>query len=624
MHTRRLKLLAAVFLILAAVAMAGCTASSSSATSATSASKAPATAGAKVSGGVAEYPEIGEGASSWIWPFMPLTQYDIANMQFFQWQMYRPLYMFGNDGDSTLVNYPLSLAAAPVYADGGRTVVINLKGWKWSDGEVVNAQDIIFWLNMMKAEKANYAGYAPGLMPDNLVSYTATGPDQVTLHLNHTYSTYWFTYNQLAEITPMPETWDVTSLSGKPGSGGCEVSVAKCAAVYAFLTAQAEDTKTYATSKIWGTVDGPWRLTSFTTAGNDSFVPNRAYSGSPKPQLSEFKLVTYLEDSAGYTALKAGKLDMGRIPLEDLPQGAPGTMLPATNPLGPDYKLAPWIESTIFYYIPNMNNPVMGPVFRQLYIRQALQEVEDQPSIDAKAFRGYAIPGSGAVPSSVDALWEPTVQKANGGQGPYPFSITAARSLLTGHGWRESGGVMTCQKPGTDAGQCGAGIARGKKLAFSLDWGLGFSATPQMMAIYKADAARAGIDITLVAQPFQTVLGESTPCSPGPKCTWDALYYGSWIYDGPGFEPTGEYLFQTGAAANSGSYSSPTEDGLITQTQFSSSLAVFRQYATYNAKQVPFIWMPDEYGVWGVSAKLHNVSFSPIDTLLPEYWYYTK
>ena len=75
--------------------------------------------------------------------------------------MYRPLYMFGDNGDSVTVNYPLSPADAPVYSDGGKTVTINLKGWKWSDGETVDASDVMFWLNMMKAEKANYAGYCP-------------------------------------------------------------------------------------------------------------------------------------------------------------------------------------------------------------------------------------------------------------------------------------------------------------------------------------------------------------------------------------------------------------------------------------------------------------------------------
>ena len=115
-----------------------------------------------------------------------------------------------------------------------------MKGWKWSNGESVDANSLIFFLNMAEAEKANWYGYSTGLLPDNLVSYKATGTNQVTFQLNRAYSTIWFTYNQLGELKPMPEAWDVTSLTGKPGSGGCTTDSAadgwaRCKAVFTFL-----------------------------------------------------------------------------------------------------------------------------------------------------------------------------------------------------------------------------------------------------------------------------------------------------------------------------------------------------------------------------------------------------
>jgi peptide/nickel transport system substrate-binding protein len=576
----------------------------------------------RVKGGVATYPLLGESLT-WIWPFMPASQDTGYNAQSFQWLLYRPLYMFGGNNDSITVNYALSPADAPVFSDGGKTVVISLKGWKWSDGEAVDAQDVIFWLNMLTAEKDNYTGYSPGLLPDDLASYRATGKWQVRLELNRAYSSYWFTYNQLAEITPMPAAWDVTSMHARPGSGGCEVAVARCAAVFKFLTAQASDTKTYTTSPIWSVVDGPWRLKQFSVSGDDAFVPNRRYSGSPRPHLAEVRLVTYASDADQYAALKAGHVQAAHVPVEVLPKRAAGSPLPSSNPVGSGYRLAQFVESTIFYYQPNLNNPVLGPVFRQLYVRQAMQELVDQPGMDASVFGGYAEPTSGGVPSTPSNLWEPAVQKEHGGMGPYPFSVAAARKLLISHGWQESGGVMVCRRPGKARGDCGAGISRGRKLAFTLDWATGFIDTPVMMKLYKKDAAEAGVRIHLVAQSFQTLLNESAPCS-GPKCTWDALYLGNWVFNGPGFEPTGEALFETGAFANSGSYSSAVEDRLISETHTSSSLAVFHQYATYTAQQLPYIWMPNQYSIWAVSRKLHGVTFSPIDTFLPEYWYYTK
>ena len=63
----------------------------------------------------------------------------------------------------------------------------------------------------------------------------------------------------------MPLAWDVTSLGAKPGSGGCTTDSkadnwAKCKAVYTFLTAQAKQSSTYATSPLWSVVNGPWKL----------------------------------------------------------------------------------------------------------------------------------------------------------------------------------------------------------------------------------------------------------------------------------------------------------------------------------------------------------------------------
>src|SRR5215472_14737703 len=136
----------------------------------------PSSGGTKVTGGTVTFAEEPGAQPNWIWPFTPITNYSVYNSQYFQWLMYRPLYMFGNNGTTIAVNYSLSPASAPVYSNGGKTVTISMKGWQWSDGETVSAPDVVFWLNMMEAEKANYAGYAPGTMPDNLVSYKATSP----------------------------------------------------------------------------------------------------------------------------------------------------------------------------------------------------------------------------------------------------------------------------------------------------------------------------------------------------------------------------------------------------------------------------------------------------------------
>ena len=611
---------------LAAVAGAAALALAAASCSSTS-SPGPTTSGGTAKGGTATIALPAGVTYSNIFPFYGVTEASVYNLQF-QYLLFRPLYLFGNNTDSSVsVNYPLSTATPPVYSDGGKTVVVNMKGWKWSNGEAVDAKDLIFFLNMAEAEKANWYGYAKGLLPDNLVSYKATGADQVTFHLNRSYSTICFTYNQLGELKPMPMAWDVTSLTGKPNSGGCVADSAadnwaKCKAVYTFLTAQSKDPSTYATCHLWSVVDGPWRLSSFSTTGNVTIVPNKAYSGSPKPKLAAVKFVPYTADSTEYTALKTGQLDVGYIPSADLPQKPASSILPATNPLGSSYSLQPFYFFGITYAQPNFNNSQIGFIVRQLYVRQALQSAFDQPGIIKAIYRGYAVPASGPAPNAPPGnQWIPSIQAQNNYQGPYPFSIAKAKSLLTSHGWAMQGGVMTCQDPA----KCGTGIKQGQQLKLTFIYSTGQAATAEMWQTYKSDASKAGIDINLVGQTFNTIVGEAAPCAPmGPKCSVQVFAYGGWVYDGPGFEPTGEPLFATGAGSNAGNYSDSKMDNLINATHTSSSLDVFHTYATYGAQQLPFIWNPNAYTVQAISSSLHNVTFSPLFTLLPEYWSFSK
>jgi peptide/nickel transport system substrate-binding protein len=619
---RKLRLGAAAAVAVVALVAAACSSSGSS-------SSSTGAAGTKVIGGTASVALPAGVTYNWIFPFYAITNASVYNGQEFQWLMVRPLYMFGNDSPSNIsINYPLSPADPPVYSNGGKTVAVTMKGWKWSDGSTVDAKSVIFYLNMTKAEKANWYAYSTGLLPDNVVSYTATGPDTVTIQLNKGYSSLWYTDNQLAELTPMPAAWDVTKLGAAAGSGGCISDSAadgwaKCKAVYTFLTAQSKQAASYATSPLWSVVDGPWKLSSYSTDGHVTMVPNKAYSGSPKPTLAALKFVPFTADAAEYTALKTGQVDVGNIPVADLPQKPASSPLPPTNPLGSSYYLTPFFSYGIQYAQPNFNNPQVGFLVRQLYIRQALQYAVDQPGISKAIWRGYATPTSGAIPTVPANQFTPAIQNENGGQGPYPFSLAKAKALLTSHGWSEVGGIMTCQDPA----KCGTGITKGQQLKLTYIYSTGVAAATATWQAIKSDASSIGIDINLVGQTFNSIIGESAPCAPmGPKCNVQVFAFGGWAYDGPGFEPTGEPLFATGAGSNSGNYTDPVMDRLINLTHTSSSMTVFDQYATYAAQQLPFIWVPNPnpYEIIAANTKLHNVAFNAMFSIFPEYWYFTK
>ena len=250
----------------------------------------------------------------------------------------------------------------------------------------------------------------------------------MTIQLNSAYSSIWYTYNQLAELNPMPLAWDVTSLGAKPGSGGCTTDSAadgwaKCKAVYTFLTAQSKIASTYATSPLWSVVDGPWKLSSFSTDGNVTIVPNKAYSGSPKPKLAAVKFVPFTADSAEYTALKTGTINIGYIPTQDLAQKPTNSSLPSVNPLGSSYYLEPFFSYGIEYAQPNFNNPQVGYMVRQLYIRQAMQYARTSPASARRSGAGTH-PGLGAGPE----LCRPTSSSADPEREQRPGTVPVQSS----------------------------------------------------------------------------------------------------------------------------------------------------------------------------------------------------
>ena len=160
-----------------------------------------------------------------------------------------------------------------------------------------------------------------------------------------------------------------------------------------------------------------------------------------------------------------------------------------------------------------------------------------------------------------------------------------------------------------------------------MDYATGVSYLQQEVAILKSDMTAGGHS----AQPGAAVRSARSsasprPCEPtAPACKWQTLNFGGRNFNGPGFEPTGEPLFQTGATSNAGSYSDPQEDSLISLTHTSDSLTVFQQYATYTAQQLPWSsGVPNYYSVMAVNSKLANVAFNPLATVLPEYWNFTR
>jgi peptide/nickel transport system substrate-binding protein len=575
-------------------------------------------------GGVVNWAELPGSAPTWIFPFIDSADNSIANVAQFEYLMYRPLYWTGN-GSSPDVDFNLSLADKPTYS--GNTAVVNLKNYQWSNGEKLTPTDVMFFMNMLFAEKANYSQYVPGEFPDNVTSVKQTGPEQVTFTLNSNYSPDWFTGNQLFQITPMPEAWDKTSDSAAAGSGGCATDQSKCAAVYNYLIAANKDVSSYATSPLWQVVDGPWKLKSFTSEGAADLVPNPKYSGPNKPKLDQFNEVPFTSPEAMYNAEKANKtIQVGEIPASDLPQRDPTSadLTPPSNPLGNgNYSL---VNDPVWgwsYGFLNYNNPTMGPAFKQLYVRQALQDTIDQLTDAKVAARGYAVPATGPVPNQPATQYLSSEQKLNNGEGPYQFNVNKAKALLTSHGWTEQSGVMTCTSAGTAANQCGDGVAAGSKLSLNLEYANGSTTAQEEIQQWKSDASQAGIQLNLASQPFNTVISDIATCPAKPNtCNWQVSYFGYETFDAV---PTGDGFFLPNSSINLGGVNDPKLTNLVNATLHDNSNKTFQAYENYVADQLPASFnFADAYKVYAAAKNLTGVSINAVQGINPENWAFTK
>src|SRR5580658_4361841 len=164
------------------LAVAACSGSSSGSGSASGSST-----GTPTTGGVVTFAESVGYAPTWILPFYTGAFFTIQEQGWFESLMWPPLYNQAN-GQSPAVNYAQSLGNPPVYSDNDTVVTLTIKHWKWSDGTPVTARDLVFWLNILKANKTQWADYTPKQFPENVTSMKVISPYELQMKLNKSYA----------------------------------------------------------------------------------------------------------------------------------------------------------------------------------------------------------------------------------------------------------------------------------------------------------------------------------------------------------------------------------------------------------------------------------------------------
>jgi peptide/nickel transport system substrate-binding protein len=567
-------------------------------------------------------------APTWILPVVPGANNTAYVNSEFIWQMYRPLYWLTNGVEPTETP-SMSLANEPTWSNGDKTVTFSLKAnYKWSNGKPVTAQDVLFWYYLVKAavkeSPANYSQYAPGTgLPDAVASISAPSASTVTMTLKAAVNPQWFLDDELYFLIPMPSSsWDIDATGGKPVTDWA-TNPADALKIYNYLTAQSKSVSTFATNPLWQVVDGPYQLTSFSaTTGGFTMKPNPSYGGPHATTESNFQVLPYKSDPAEYDAVKSGSVDVGYVPLADVPQ------IGAATSTYNDFGYPDWGFALEVYNFKDTTGD-FNNVIDKLYIRQALAHLENQPGYIKAFFSGAGAQGYGPVPSVPKSPFSP----ANAAANPYPFSTADAASLLKANGWSVvPNGTDSCVKPGTGAGECGAGIPAGTKLEWNVIYGTNPAVLGEQTQDWASEAKTVGITMNLATGNLNTMTQMyNDPASPSDDSKWAVEDFGAFTDNA---YPTTLTLFNTTGTNNLGEYSDPQADKLIAASTTGSNVSAVTSELQYLIAQQPALFQPEPDSALGTAAVVvwkKTVSGTPqsfeglTQTIYnPEFWFLTQ
>ncbi|MFI6345473.1 peptide ABC transporter substrate-binding protein [Streptomyces sp. NPDC050560] len=549
---------------------------------------------------------------NWILPIGTAAHLNTNNSSIAH-SLWEPLVAFDGSTGKIAWNKKASLATAADFAADRKSVKITLGDRHWSDGKPITSRDVEFWFNVIKTNKKDWASYSVGKAPDDWTSFKTNDDRHFTLTFDKAYNPQWMLANQLDLITPLPQhVWDKTSASGKVSDADRTEAGAK--KVWTYLNTAAKDIAHYASNPLWKTVSGPYNLKSYSTAGKVVLTENKKYDGGEKAGIPTVNLLPFTTTDAEKNALRSEKVDYGYIDATDLDQESTFT--------DQGYSVKPWTGWAITYLPYNFNNPKMGAVFKQLYARQAIQRSIDQVSMAKVIFNGTAVPGYGPVPQAQASGYLSPVQKNN----PYPFSTSAAKKLLTSHGWKQQGGAMVCEEPGSADTQCGDGVEQGTKFEMQVLSQSGSTVTDNMMSTLQSSLAKTGIKLSIKTAPVNSVLSQTPQCTEDQDiCKWQLSFFGtagSWYF--PAF-PSGDSLFQTGGGSNFGNYSNKEVDDLISGSNTSDSTDAMQDYSESLAKELPVVWLPEpDYQISVIKNGLGGFTQDSLGNFHPAQWKWGK
>ncbi len=463
-------------------------------------------------------------------------------------------------------------------------------------------------------------------MPQNVKSISTKGKYDVVMHLNGSYNPGFFLNNNLPDtnnVLPAAEHGVEHRRGGRAAPRPRRTIRRIAKKIYDYLNKAGGDGLDVRDQPA---VEGRRRAVQAEVVQRDE----QLLHARPQPQLRRLAEADHVAGSGGdlhRLHLRARRGPLGSL---DVAVGIDPSQLaeaPALKSQGIDIYGGPgwgWFGGIINFKdkTNDFNN-----VIAQLYVRQAIDYLINQPAIIKGVYKGAAVPAYGQTPTAPLSPYAP----ASRDQAAVPVTTRPRRSsMLKAHGWKVvPGGPTTCVKPGRGRASAAPASPQGTPIAFV--WANqpeAVSTTGALEAeVFSSEAKQAaGIDITLQTKTFNFLTSnynDQNPAAAKYTNDWGVNNYGGLFTD---YYPTAEGVWNTGGGFNPGDYNDPTATSLMNDSVHSGNPNAIKVEAPYVQTHPPVLFMPDCDYLLAVNV---NKVAGPPDgwtamtqqQWFPQYWY---
>ncbi len=361
--------------------------------------------------------------------------------------------LYDLDRNANLAVEPWSIAAElPKISADGKTYTVKIKNYaKWSDGEPITADDVVYTYNTLRNPEAA----SPGISAyDKITSVTKVDDQTVDIKLKQVYAPFQFSL--YISMLPSHILKDIPLKDLKTNAYGVDPA------------------KTISS--------GPWKWSEWKQGQYITLVANPNYWGEKKPHIAKIIYKTYADQNTEVQALIKGDVQMTEaIPVTQIEAVKQHENLNVILAPGPQYEY-------VQFNFKDENFPDKYSPFKGQKTRQAIAS-----ALDRQGMVDNVLKGSGKLMNSpfLPGSWaDPGTEAVN-----YAYDAEKAKSLLAEDGWV--------------AGKDGILVKDGHRFSFELQFNAGNSRREQVAAVIQQNLKDVGIEVKPKGIDFATWIDQN-------------------------------------------------------------------------------------------------------------------